>query len=75
MTDKTDSSKDTRPKNPLVEGMRKSRGAGASPEAGAPRTPANPGSPGKPENQAMPRTESSRGGGDDYQTGRLRWPD
>jgi hypothetical protein len=73
MTDKTDGSKDTRPKNPLVEGMRKSRGAGASPEAGTPRTP---GSPGKPESQAMPRTESSsRGGGDDYQTGGLRWPD
>lgn len=69
MTDKTDSSKDIKPKNPLVEGMRKSRGAGASPEAGMPRNSGNPG------NQARSRTESSHGGGDDYQTGGLRWPD
>jgi hypothetical protein len=66
MTDKADGSKDTKPKNPLVEGMRKSRGAGASPEAGTPRSPGN---------QAVPRTESSRAGRDDYQTGGLRWPD
>lgn len=70
MTTKDDSHKDThdKPKNQLVEGMRKSKGTGASPghsahhgHRGRPDT-SRPGSP-------------DRDGEDRYQVGGLRWPD
>lgn len=66
MTEKDDSPKDNKPKNPLVEGMRKSKGAGASPGQDMQRSHGN---------RVVSPPESSRDPGDNYQTGGLRWPD
>ena len=70
MTEKDDSHKDAhdKPKNQLVEGMRKSKGTGASPGHSAHHT--------HHKGRDASRPGSSVGeGGDDYQVGGLRWPD
>lgn len=66
MTEKDASPNDNKPKNPLVEGMRKSRGAGASPGQGMQRGQ---------EIREISRPEASRTAEDSYQVGGLRWPD
>ena len=70
MTTKDDShkDKDSKPKNQLVEGMRKSKTTGASPGHSAQHDPSG---------HNVPRPGSSGGGteADDYQLGGLRWPD
>ena len=68
MTEKDEAQKDNKPKNQLVEGMRKSKGSGASPGHSAHHS--------HHEGREMSRPVSSaRKGGDDYQVGGLRWPD
>ncbi len=66
MTEKDASPNDNKPKNPLVEGMRKSRSAGASPGQEAQRGHGI---------REISRPDSTRTGEDSYQVGGLRWPD
>lgn len=67
MTEKDDSQKDNKSKNPLVEGMRKSKATGASPGQ-----PAQHGHGGR---AATPPKSSGHAAEDGYQVGGLRWPD
>lgn len=67
MTEKDASPNDNKPKNPLVEGMRKSKGAGASPGQGMQQRGHGI--------REISRPESSRAAEDGYQVGGLRWPD
>lgn len=66
MTEKDATHKDNKPKNQLVEGMRKSKGTGAS--------PGHAGHHGQDRDVARPESPLRRSG-DDYQLGGLRWPD
>jgi len=66
MTEKDASANDNKPKNPLVEGMRRSKGAGAGPGQVVQRGQGI---------REISRPDTSRTGEDSYQLGGLRWPD
>jgi hypothetical protein len=66
-TEKGDSQKDNKPKNQLVEGMRKSKATGANPGHSAQH--------GHGGRAATRHRSSGHEAEDDYQVGGLRWPD
>jgi len=66
MTEKDEAQKDNKPKNQLVEGMRRSKGTGVSPDLSYQHSQ---------ERVDIKRPGSSLEGADDYQVGGLRWPD